>query len=64
MARSLCGTFRSVEAHAEVIKKELVVRLPAELHAQVKERAELEERSMASTIRVALRQYLKTSPAI
>jgi hypothetical protein len=45
-------------------KKELVVRLPGDLHAQVKERAEQEERSMASTIRFALRQYLKTSPAV
>lgn len=40
--------------------KEVVVRLPAALHAALKERAEQEERSMASTIRVALRLYLKT----
>lgn len=40
--------------------KELVVRLPTDLHAEVKERAEREERTIAQTIRLALRQYLKT----
>jgi hypothetical protein len=40
--------------------KELVVRLPADLHAQVVARAKEEERSIAATIRVALRLYLKS----
>lgn len=44
--------------------KEVMVRLPTDLHAQVKERAVEEERSMASTIRIAIKQYLKTSPAV
>lgn len=34
------------------------VRLPVELHAAIKQRAALEERNMAQTIRVALRYYL------
>lgn len=38
--------------------KELVVRLPLDLHAAIKERADREERSIAATIRVALRLYL------
>ncbi len=36
----------------------LVVRLPADLHAAVKARAKKEERSIAQTIRFALKQYL------
>lgn len=44
--------------------RELVVRLPDDLHAKVKKRAEQEERSMAATIRVALKQYLGVEPAI
>jgi predicted transcriptional regulator len=39
--------------------RELVVRLPADLHARLKERAEEEDRSTAATIRVALRRYLE-----
>lgn len=40
------------------------VRLPVELHQQVKERAVAEDRTMAQTIRVALRHYLQnTAPA-
>lgn len=39
--------------------KELVVRLPVELHAEVKARAEHDDRSIAATIRIALRHYLK-----
>ncbi len=39
------------------------VRLPADLHAAVKERAAADERTMAQTIRHALRYYLQqTSP--
>ncbi len=37
------------------------VRLPAELHQAVKERSAAEERTMAQTIRVALRYYLNTT---
>lgn len=41
----------------------MYVRLPAELHEAVKERAGEEDRTMAQTIRVALRYYLQqTSP--
>jgi len=39
--------------------KELVVRIPVDLHAEVKERAEEEERSISQTVRFALRHYLK-----
>ncbi|MGH9229526.1 MAG: ribbon-helix-helix protein, CopG family [Acidimicrobiales bacterium] len=49
---------------ADTATKELVVRLPEELHAEVKERAQREERTIAQTIRLALRQYLRTEPAI
>lgn len=38
--------------------KELVVRMPAELHEQLKARAEADDRTVAATIRVALRRYL------
>lgn len=44
--------------------RELVVRLPNDLHAKVKKRAEQEERSMAATIRVALKQYLGLEAAL
>jgi hypothetical protein len=37
---------------------------PVELHAEVKQRAEREERTVAQTVRPALRQYLKTLAAI
>jgi hypothetical protein len=41
----------------------MYVRLPVELHEAVKERAREEERTMAQTIRLALRYYLqKTHP--
>lgn len=36
----------------------LVVRLPPDLHAAVKARAKEEERSIAQTIRFALKRYL------
>ena len=41
-------------------KRELVVRLPVELYKELRRRAEAEDRSMAATIRVALRRYLGT----
>lgn len=37
-----------------------VVRLPPEMHEAVKRRAEEEDRTMAQTIRRAVRQYLAT----
>jgi type II secretory pathway component PulC len=37
------------------------VRLPRELHVAVKERAVADERTMAQTIRLALRHYLKST---
>lgn len=41
------------------------VRLPVELHAEVKRRAEADERTMAQTIRLALRYYLSnTEPVV
>ena len=36
----------------------VMIRMPAELHAAIKERAEADERSMAGTIRHALREYV------
>lgn len=43
-------------------EKPVVIRMPSELHAQIKERAELEERSMAQTMRRALRFYIEAAP--
>lgn len=39
-------------------QQQVLVRMPAELHAAVKERAAAEERSMAQAIRFAIRRYL------
>lgn len=39
------------------------VRLPREMHEAVKQRAVTEDRSMAQTIRAALRAYLASSPS-
>lgn len=39
-------------------ERAITLRLPADLHDQLRERAELEERSMSSLIRWAARQYL------
>ena len=44
-------------------EKAFVIRLPEELHAAVKQRAAIEERSMAQTVRRALRHYLEAEPA-
>jgi predicted HicB family RNase H-like nuclease len=38
--------------------QQVMVRMPPELHAEVKQRAEDEERSVAQTIRRAVRLYL------
>lgn len=40
------------------------VRLPSDLHAAVKERSVAEERTMAQTIRLALRYYLQETSAV
>lgn len=39
------------------------IRMPRELHEQVKARAAAEERTMAQTIRHAVRLYLRADPA-
>lgn len=44
--------------------KDLVVRISEDLHAEVKERSQREERTVSQTIRLALRQYLQTPPTI
>lgn len=41
----------------------MYVRLPKDLHAAVKARAEADERTMAQTIRLALRIYLEWGEA-
>lgn len=41
--------------------KEMVVRLPIDLHEKAKARAEVEDRSMSQLVRVALRHYLATT---
>jgi len=38
----------------------MYVRLPKELHLQIKAIAEKQERTMAQTVRFALRQYVET----
>jgi predicted HicB family RNase H-like nuclease len=43
------------------VEQPMYVRLPVELHRAVKERANAEDRTMAQTIRVALRHYLQTT---
>lgn len=41
------------------------VRLPVDLHREIKERAAVDERTMAQTIRLALRYYLQnTAPTV
>lgn len=37
------------------------VRLPADLHCAVQNRAKAEDRTMAQTIRVAIRHYLQST---
>jgi predicted transcriptional regulator len=39
----------------------LTIRLPEELHDQLKERADAEERTVAGILRLAARQYLTTT---
>lgn len=40
--------------------RELVVRMPPDLWQQVKDRSDAEERTVAQTIRLALKRYLRT----
>lgn len=42
---------------------QILVRMPIDLYEEVKARAVDEDRSMAQTIRQALRRYLQTAPA-
>lgn len=44
---------------AKVHEQPVNVRLPRELHEAILKRAEAEDRTMAQTIRVALRYYLQ-----
>jgi len=41
----------------------VVIRLPVEMHQQLKDRAAEEERTMAQTVRRALKRYLEQTPA-
>lgn len=50
--------------HAKVGDQPVNVRLPRELHEAVLSRAEIEDRTMAQTIRVALRYYLEQTKPI
>lgn len=50
--------------HAKVGDQPVNVRLPRELHEAVLTRAEKEDRTMAQTIRVALRYYLEQTKPI
>lgn len=43
-------------------EQQVVVRMPTELHAALVARSEMDERSMAQTIRFALRRYLASPP--
>lgn len=47
-----------IEEKAHKANQALVVRLPHEMHEQVKRQAEEEERTMAQIVRRALRDYL------
>lgn len=49
---------------AKVGDQPVNVRLPRELHEAVLNRAQVEDRTMAQTIRVALRHYLNTTKPI
>lgn len=52
----------SSEPSAAKTVQPVLVRIPPETHRLVKQRAELEERSMAQIIRRALKLYLTTTP--
>lgn len=40
--------------------QQVIVRMPADLHAALKERAAADERSMSQAIRHAIRRYLES----
>ena len=42
----------------------LTVRLPEDLHESLKERAQVEERTVAGILRLAARQYLRQSDGV
>jgi predicted HicB family RNase H-like nuclease len=42
---------------------QLLVRMPPDLHQAIKDRAAQEDRTMAQTIRQAMRFYLRRAPA-
>lgn len=44
---------------SEHTERTMTLRLPDELHAQLRERAKAEDRSIAQVIRVATRHYLQ-----
>lgn len=44
-------------------QQQFLVRMPADLHDALKQRAAADERSMAQAVRHAVRQYLNASPA-
>lgn len=54
----------SMAPQAKVGDQPVNVRLPRELHEAVLSRAEVEDRTMAQTIRVALRYYLEQTKPI
>lgn len=45
-------------SHAPLTEKAVVIRMPNALHAAIKAKAAAEERSMAQTMRHALRRYV------
>ncbi|MGO9583565.1 MAG: ribbon-helix-helix protein, CopG family [Acidimicrobiales bacterium] len=54
-------TAKTQSAHESEQAQPVVVRMPADLHKALKAKAEREERSMAQTIRYALRQYVQAT---
>lgn len=48
---------------ASTDQQQVLVRMPRDLHQQLKARAASDERTMAQTVRHAVRQYLEASPA-
>lgn len=55
---------RTMATRAKVGEQPVNVRLPRDLHEAVLDRAEKEDRTMAQTIRVALRYYLQETQPI
>jgi len=42
----------------------VLVRMPADLHRRLKARAAAEERTMAATVRLAVRRYIESDEAL